>query len=58
MKGVVDIMITLTLLVLAILIGLIMILVCGWTVIIPLLDVLIAVLIIVGLVKLIRGKKK
>ena len=57
MKGV-DLMITLTLLVLAILIGLIMLLVCGWTVIIPLLDVLIAVLIIVGLVKLIRGKKK
>ena len=57
MKGV-DLMITLTLLVLAILIGLIMLLVCGWTVIIPLLDILIAVLIIVGLVKLIRGKKK
>ena len=57
MKGV-DLMITLTLLVLAILIGLIILLVCGWTVIIPLLDVLIAVLIIVGLVKLIRGKKK
>lgn len=57
MKGV-DLMITLALLVLAILIGLIMLLVCGWTVIIPLLDVLIAVLIIVGLVKLIRGKKK
>ena len=57
MKGV-DLMITLALLVLAILIGLIILLVCGWTVIIPLLDVLIAVLIIVGLVKLIRGKKK
>ena len=57
MKGV-DLMITLTLLVLAILIGLIMLLVCGWTVIIPLLDILIAILIIVGLVKLIRGKKK
>ena len=57
MKGV-GLMITLTLLVLAILIGLIMLLVCGWTVIIPLLDILIAVLIIVGLVKLIRGKKK
>ena len=57
MKGV-DLMITLTLLVLAILIGLIILLVCGWTVIIPLLDILIAVLIIVGLVKLIRGKKK
>ena len=56
MKGV-DYMITLTLLVLAILIGLIMILVCGWTVIIPLLDVIIAILIIVGLVKLIRKKK-
>ena len=51
-------MITLTLLVLAILIGLIMILVCGWSMIIPLLDVIIAVLIIVGLVKLIRNKKK
>ena len=51
-------MITLTLLVLAILIGLIIFLVCGWTVIIPLLDILIAILIIVGLVKLIRGKKK
>ena len=51
-------MITLALLVLAILIGLIMLLVCGWTVIIPLLDILIAVLIIVGLVKLIRDKKK
>ena len=57
MKGV-GLMITLTLLVLAILIGLIMLLVCGWTVIIPLLDILIAILIIVGLVKLIRGKKK
>ena len=56
MKGVVN-MVTLTLLVLAILIGLIMILVCGWTVIIPLLDVIIAILIIVGLVKLIRKKK-
>ena len=56
MKGV-DLRITLTVLLIAILIFLIVFIACGWMVLIPLADVIIAILIIALIVKAIRKKK-
>ena len=55
MKGVVY-MITLTVLLIAVLIFLIVFIACGWMVLIPLADVIIAILIIVLIVKAIKKK--
>ena len=51
-------MITLTVLLIAILIFLIVIISCGWMVLIPLADVIIAILIIALIVKVIKKKDK
>ena len=57
MKGVVN-MVTLTVLLIAILIFLIVFIACGWMVLIPLADVIIAILIIALIVKAIKKKDK
>ena len=51
-------MITLTILLIAILIFLIIFIACGWMVLIPLADVIIAILIIVMIAKAIKKKDK